>query len=203
MNEAVILFTAKSIDRILREGGTSSWRLDPGKARRCAYAVCVRNAHSKWGDGKEVHHTAFIIGKVSEVTPTEPTPENDESPKNRYLIQFSEYAETDVTDAWPKGFRNPVRYGTLAELGIDPKSLKWVAMPEPTVAPTSEDETEAAADVKTRRPIDYSGSEAGLIPHLRRSTRGRRDHDSRLITLYPTSDNDNYAPYETQRDNPA
>ena len=60
---AVVLFTAKSADRIIREGGTSSWRLDRNNARRCTYAVCVRNAHADWGDGNEQHHEAFLVGK--------------------------------------------------------------------------------------------------------------------------------------------
>ena len=39
VHHAVIVFTAKSIDRLLREGGTSSWRLDRNHARKCTYAA--------------------------------------------------------------------------------------------------------------------------------------------------------------------
>jgi hypothetical protein len=129
-NSAIVLFTAKSADRIIREGGTSSWRLDRNNARRCSYAVCVRNAHSDWGDGTEQHHVAFLIGKVSDVVATSPTPENNESPEDRYLIMFREFAHLAIPDSWPKGYRNPVRYSTLEELGIDPSTLKWEHMPE-------------------------------------------------------------------------
>jgi hypothetical protein len=145
MTDTVILFTAKSAAHIIREGGTSSWRLDPGNARRCTYVVCVRNAHSSWGDGMEAHHTAFLIGKVSGVVPTEPTPENDESPKDRYLIKFNEYAEIDVPDSWPKGYRNPVRYSTIKDMGIDLATLDWKTMPEATESPTPEGPTASAA----------------------------------------------------------
>lgn len=139
-NSAVVLFTAKSAERIIREGGTASWRLDRNNARRCTYAVCVRNAHADWGDGTEQHHDAFLVGKISAVTPTIATPENNESPKDRYLIVFREYARVSVPDSWPKGYRNPVRYASLDELGIDPATLKWEAMPEPTETPSAEEE---------------------------------------------------------------
>ena len=162
MTDSIVLFTAKSRERILREGGTSSWRLDPGKARRCAYAICVRNAHSSWGDGLEPHHTAFLVGKVAGVAPTEPTPENSESPQNRYLIEFSEYAEISVPEAWPRGYRNPVRYSSLAELGISASSLDWKAMPEPIEAPTLEGPEDPAPTAKNDGPLTIAEAKRGL-----------------------------------------
>lgn len=127
-NDAVVLFTAKSAERILREGGTSSWRLDRNHARQCVYAVCTRNSHADWVEGLEEHHSAFLIGKIREVVPCTPTPENNESPAKRYLIQFSEYAVVKLANIW-RGDRNPVKYGSLEALGIDPSSLKWEPMP--------------------------------------------------------------------------
>jgi hypothetical protein len=162
MNDTIVVFTAKSAARIIREGGTSSWRLDPANARRCTYAVCVRNAHSNWGDGTEAHHTAFLIGKVSGVVPTEPTPENDEAPQDRYLIQFSEYAELNVPESWPKGYRNPVRYSMIGdELLLDPTGLDWKPMPEATEAPTPEGPVAPAAG-KTNRPLTIAEAKQGL-----------------------------------------
>jgi hypothetical protein len=35
----------------------------------------------------------------------------------------------NIPNTW-KGDRNPVKYATLEELGIDPSKLKWEAMPE-------------------------------------------------------------------------
>lgn len=98
----------------------------------------MRNAHSNWGDGTEQHHIAFLIGKVSDVIPTSPTPENNESPQDRFLIRFSEYAHLAIPDSWPKGYRNPVRYATLDELGINTSTLKWEPMPEHTEEPDEE-----------------------------------------------------------------
>lgn len=161
MSDTIALFTARSAERIIREGGTASWRLDRNNARRCTYAVCVRNAHADWGDGREQHHNAFLIGKVADVVPTGPTPENNESPKDRFLIRFSEFARIDIPDAWPKGYRNPVRYSTLEELGIDPAKLKWETMPEPTEAPSA-DEDEAAIPARKDEALTIAQAKQGL-----------------------------------------
>jgi hypothetical protein len=121
----IIAETFKSIDRLLREGGTSSWRLDRNHARACEFAVCTRNGRNAKTEGPEPHQSAFLVGKVKDVVPS-PT---DKRP-NRFLIQFSEYAVVSVPDVW-KGDRNPIRYAaTLQALGIDPSTQKWRPMPE-------------------------------------------------------------------------
>lgn len=124
---ALVVFTAKSIDRILREGGTSSWRLDRGNARQCGFAICTRNAHADWTEGSEAHRAAFVIGKISDVVPSVDY-------EGRFLIRFSEYAHIAIPDCW-KGDRNPVKYSALSVLGIDPSTLKWRKMPEPSGSP--------------------------------------------------------------------
>jgi len=128
-HESVFVFTGKSVERILQEGGTSSWRLDRNHARQCVYVVCTQNsqAEGEWADGKEEHGFAFLIGKVKDVVP---------SPfmEGRYLIRFHEYARVNVPDAW-KGDRNPVKYEPIEKLGIDLSTLKWEPMPEPTTPP--------------------------------------------------------------------
>jgi hypothetical protein len=123
-HEVVVVFTAKSVERILREGGTSSWRLDRNHARQCEYALCTRNGNADWVEGPEEHHTGFLVAKVKDVVPA-PGSRSD----GRYLIQFSEYARADIPGAW-KGDRNPVRYSTLEEIEIDPSTLRWEPMPE-------------------------------------------------------------------------
>jgi hypothetical protein len=155
-----VVFTAKSIDRILEEEGTSSWRLDPNRARQCSFAVCTRNAYSKQVEGREAHRSAFLVGKIKDVVPSR----TSTSP-GRYLIQFSEFAHVNIPDAW-KGDRNPVKYSTLQELGIDPSLMKWQAMPEPsgtsmllptTPSPLIEAQS-AAADV----PLTLTQAKKGL-----------------------------------------
>lgn len=128
-NKCAVLFTAKSVERILAEGGTSSWRLDRNHARQCGFAVCTRNAHADWVEGPEAHHSAFLLGQIRDVVPCLPTAENKEAPENRYLIQFSKFARVNIPEIW-KGDRNPVKYATLEDLGIDPATLKWETMPE-------------------------------------------------------------------------
>lgn len=129
-DEVAAVFTAKSVERILREGGTSSWRLDRNHARQCAFTVCTRNANADWVEGPEAHHSAFLVGKVRDVVPS-PDPEFED----RYLIQFSEYARVNIPDAW-KGDRNPIKYAaSLKDLGIDSSTLKWEPMPESVASP--------------------------------------------------------------------
>jgi hypothetical protein len=129
MNEIVVLFTAKSVETLLGEGGTSSWRLDRNHARQCAFAVCTRNAYADWVEGPEPHHSAFLVGKVKDVVPS-----RDPQATDRYLIEFSEYARVNVPDVW-KGDRNPVKYAKPQDLGFDLSSLKWTPMPEPAEPP--------------------------------------------------------------------
>ncbi len=69
-DEAIVVFTAKSVEHLLREGGTSSWRLDRNHARQCSFAVCTRNANADWVEGSEAHHSAFLVGKIREVVPS-------------------------------------------------------------------------------------------------------------------------------------
>lgn len=156
IHHAVVVFTAKSIDRLLREGGTSSWRLDRNHARKCAFAVCTRNAYADWVEGPEEHHSAFLVGKISDVVPCP-----EEGGNGRYLVQFSEFARVNIPDAW-KGDRNPVKYGSLEDLGIDPSTLTWEAMPVAglTPAPSSEKRVQDAAVVAG--PLTMAEAKKGL-----------------------------------------
>jgi hypothetical protein len=155
--DAIVVFTAKSVERILSEGGTASWRLDRNHARRCAYAVCTRNAHADWTEGREEPHSAFLVGKISNVVPCAPTPENHEAPNNRYLIQFSEFARVNVLNTW-KGDRNPVKYVALEELEINFSKLKWEAMPK------VDDKSGPITQLKTNgiQPLTMAQAKQGL-----------------------------------------
>jgi len=158
--EAVVVFTAKPFERILAERGTSAWRLNPSRACRCEFVVCTRNAHAKWSKGPEAHHSAFLVGRISDVVPCPPTPENDEAPNNRFLIQFSAFARVDIPDYW-EGDRNPIVYRSLAELAFDPSTLKWEGMPEPT--PTVESVKEPTQNHRdATRPLTMAEAKKGL-----------------------------------------
>lgn len=119
--EVLAVFTSKSVEAILEVGGTQSWKLDRGHAKRCCYAVLCRNAYTDWGDGKEPHGTAFMIGLIADVVPTA---END----GRWLVTFDQYARIDLPNVW-KGWRNPVRYTTLEELGVKLEDIQFQLMP--------------------------------------------------------------------------
>ena len=129
--EALVVLTFKSVDTLLKQGGTSSWRLDRAHARRCAYAICTRNGKDRRCEGPEPHHTGFLVGKVLDVVPA-PNDDGD------FLVEFSEYALIDIPEVW-KGDRNPVRYAKIedleAEFDLRLDALDWQPMPaKPTGA---------------------------------------------------------------------
>lgn len=160
MNQTIVVFTAKTVEQILAEGGTSAWRLDRNHARARTYVVCTRNAHADWAKGPEAHRSAFLVGKISDVVPAPKRPK-------RFLIEFSEYALIDVPDVW-KGDRNPVKYvKDLDELGIDPLSLKWTPVPKPRagarkgaieVAASNGDAPLTIAEAKKRLAVTFGVS---------------------------------------------
>lgn len=125
INKAIAVLTFKSREHILSVGGSCSWTLNRGHARNYEFAVCTRNANTRDAEGPEKHGAAFLIGRISDVVKS---PENPD----RWLLQFSEYAEVLLPDIWGKGWRNPVRYTTLEELGIDLNTLTFKPVPEPT-----------------------------------------------------------------------
>lgn len=121
-HKAIVVLSLQSVETILRKGGTGRWRLVRNHARECRFVVCARNAKHPKVEGPEAHRSAFLVGKIKDVVPSSSRP-------GRYWIQFSEYARVNVPSIWKKGDRNPVRYTTLEELGIDPSTLKWEPMP--------------------------------------------------------------------------
>ena len=124
MENTVKIFTGKSVDRILNEGGTSSWKLNQHRARQMEYAVCYRNVKRTdeigGGPTPEDHHASFLIGRIRDIVPSP-------SEAGRWLIRFSEYARLDGKEIWA-GDRNPVIYDDIANLNIDLNALDWSRM---------------------------------------------------------------------------
>lgn len=116
----IAVFTGKSVETILEEGGSSAWVVTPSKVENYEYVVCCRSGVD-WAEGSEEKGTAFLIGRISEVVPSPIAPQ-------RWLIRFSEFAEVEFPDAW-KGWRNPVRYTTLNNMGIDLSGERFKPMP--------------------------------------------------------------------------
>jgi hypothetical protein len=123
LTPAILVFTYKSIETILAEGGTSGWVLDAKRAARFQYVICTRNRHDEHNEGEEPHGSAFLLGRIRDVVPA---PERAE---NRMLIRFSEFARINIPDVW-KGWRNPVRYTNLEELDINWDDEDWEPMPQ-------------------------------------------------------------------------
>jgi hypothetical protein len=139
--EAVVVFTARSPERIVAEGGSQAWVLNAARAKQCTWLICTQNRHNRdheFSDATQEHGAAFLIGKVSGVKETE---EESEDGKKRWLVNISEYALIDVPDFWDHD-RNPVRYLSRAELekkGIKFATLEFQSMPKRTA------ETKASA----------------------------------------------------------
>lgn len=122
--DAIVVFTAKSPERIVQEGGSQSWKLKPAHAKLCTWLVCTQNRHHanhEFSDATKAHGAGFLLGRISGVR-------ESEKHGDRWLIVISEYARIDVPDLWDHG-RNPVRYTSLAELGINPDELSFHAVP--------------------------------------------------------------------------
>ena len=124
-SDAIAVFTGKSVETLLSDAGSGSWLLNEKHARRQRYLVCVRNAPNAEAGAGEPHGSAFMVGKVSGLVRLAPVRGID-----RWRIAISEYALHDGReDVW-HGRRNPVRYATLGEFGIDPEALTFKPVPE-------------------------------------------------------------------------
>jgi hypothetical protein len=128
IKNTVVVLEHRSVERMVENGGTSSWHLVRNRARRCDYVVCTRNGKRSDVEGTEPHRSAFLIAKIRDVVPS-PTVDG------RWLIQFSEYARLNIREVWPKGNRNPVGYACLEDIGIDPFTLEWEKMPKAGKSP--------------------------------------------------------------------
>ena len=122
-HEAIAIFTGKSAETIREQGGTQSWVLNRGHARQCRYVVLCHNAYADWSEGAEPHGSAFLVGRIADVVPSTET-------KDRWKITLSAYAMVSISNVW-RGWRNPVRYTSMDELGIDPSNLDFQEMPKP------------------------------------------------------------------------
>jgi len=124
--DTVVVFTARSPGRVIEEGGSQAWVLNPARAKLCKWLVCTQNRHNPdhdFSDATEPHSAAFLVGKISAITRSE-----EEGSGDRWLIEMSEFARVEKPDVW-KRWRNPVRYVSLADIGIKVADLKFKPMP--------------------------------------------------------------------------
>ena len=135
-DEAIVVFTARSPERIISEGGSQAWVLNPARAKLCKWLVCTQNRRNpdyEFSDATEPHDAAFLVGKISGIKPS-----SEESAGDRWIIRIGEAARIDKPEVW-KHWRNPVRYMSLAELGIELEGLDFqpvvAAVMQPPIKP--------------------------------------------------------------------
>ena len=154
--DVVMVFTSKSIETMLREGGSGNWKASEKKLCRCVWIVAARNRHARRREGNEEHGSAFLIGRIVGLKPSV----NPEQP-NRFVIAFDRYGELNIPNAWRKGNGDPVAYTTLDDLGIDLKEIRWKVLPSGIGEPESANkgakhETPGAVIAKAKQTIAQS-----------------------------------------------
>ncbi len=124
--DAIVVFTARSPERITREGGSQAWVLNPARAKQCTWLVCTQNRHNpdhEFSDATEPHGSAFLLCRISGIRRSE-----EDVRERRWLITISEFARINYPDVWDHQ-RNPVRYASLEELGISLDGLNFQTLP--------------------------------------------------------------------------
>ncbi|MDK4728756.1 hypothetical protein [Rhizobium phaseoli] len=152
----VAVFTARSPDRIVREGGSQAWALDANRVRKTRYLVCIQNLHNDdrdFSDATEPHGSVFIVGKIKDVVPSA------DEPGDRWKIEISEFARVkDPTNVW-MAWRNPVKYGSLEDFRIDVDSLAFEPMPTVQAESPRVKGATTASDVA---PLTIAAAKSGL-----------------------------------------
>ena len=121
--KCVVVFTNRGVGRLLDEGGSQAWKLDPDRVSKLTYVVCVQNRNDgDWGRPTHEQGQGFLIGKIGSVEKS-----SKSETGHRYIIKFDEYAEINVAKLWEKlgGLRNPVHYLNDLEKYVDVNRLEW------------------------------------------------------------------------------
>ncbi len=162
--DAIVVFTARSPARIVREGGSQSWVLNAVRAKNCQWLVCAQNRHNpdhEFSDATEPHGTGFLVGKVSGIRHSQ-----EPGVEDRWLIAINEFARINMPDLWDHG-RNPVRYTSLEALDIDPAALEWEQMPmaeEITTAPPAKSSRDATPGLTIAEAKKALAATFGVAP---------------------------------------
>jgi hypothetical protein len=151
---ALVVFTKDSRDNILAAGASESWVVNENNAKRQRYLVCTRNAHAASFAPEEPHGAAFLVGLIKGLRHVG----FDGKGLRRYAIEISQYAELNRNRIWRPEWRNPVKYTTLEELGINADKLDLK-----TVRPTvKRDSGPAAGSTAGIRALSISDAKQGL-----------------------------------------
>lgn len=160
----IVIFTGKTKEQILMEGGSGAWRLNRKKAWKVNYAVVCYNPNSEWSNEALSPNAAFMIGRVSEIVASDRYPD-------RSIVRFSDYCDINRPDVW-QGWRNPIKYMTTKELEIDFEALDFQPMPsqpmpsQPMPAkktpPTIESPQTSEPEKGAVQPLSIEAAKAGL-----------------------------------------
>jgi hypothetical protein len=127
-NDTITVFTARSPGRIMQEGASQAWKLDPEQALGIKWLIVTQNQHNRdkdFSDASEPHGTACLLGRVSGFSRS-----HEPDALGRYMIEIGEAARINIPKFWDGG-RWPVRYGKLSSYGIDPTNLKFESLTKP------------------------------------------------------------------------
>ncbi|OPH39233.1 Uncharacterised protein [Moraxella lacunata] len=139
--KCLVVFTYNGKSDILSEGVSGDWRLSKRTANACKYIICVQLI-GNWGNPEAPPHTAFLIGKISDI---QVSPHNN----TRYEVYISEYADINIPNI--KGTANPVSYRSLDEFEyLDINSLEFKPV-QPKNNPTQK-KTQSQSDAPLTIP---------------------------------------------------
>lgn len=152
-DSAIVVLTRESLGEIVLNGGVGGLTLQPRHARKQRYVVCVRNDRNTNPASGEPHRTAFLVGTISGLEVS-----SEQDGVKRWRLLFDTCARTSIPDVW-KGWRNPVVYKSLSELGIDPIILSF------SRSERAEERAEGAP-VDEIGPLTIAQAKAGLAKGL-------------------------------------
>ncbi len=119
MKDTILTYTRNDLQEIKTSGCDKSWVLNKDRAAACKYLVCCHSEGAKRGN-------AFLVALISRISYVGV---DQDSGKNRWAIDISEYANIDIPNVWG-GWQNPVHYTSLEELRIDPSTIKFEKLQE-------------------------------------------------------------------------
>ncbi|MGC6496359.1 MAG: hypothetical protein ACON4I_00440 [Candidatus Puniceispirillaceae bacterium] len=117
-HEVLCVHTAHGLEDFEIFGGTAKWKINLERAGRCRFVMCAVRAGSMphaVGKLEAKPRTAFLIGKISKITPVEVGNPlffmgNKFETEGRSLVEMSEYAKITIPDFWQKGWMTPTIY---------------------------------------------------------------------------------------------
>lgn len=153
--DTLMVFSGKSLQTMINEGGCGQWVVDKDRASRQRYLVAVRNRHAPWSEADVPHGVAWLVATIRDVV---------EAPGGRWLVKLGQYAIIDEPRPW--GSRNPVGYTRLDELGVDAEKLDWKDFPDiagtTDAAPRSPTLSPVSTEVNAVQPLTFEQAKQGL-----------------------------------------